>query len=251
MSLDESFSNLEKLFNQEKAERQWRRDYYQQKTLEGFKEDTGRFIDMPSFNLKIQETFISYSDVVPNLYRINGLGEVYKVRKNGLNYPKALSVHYQMPVNIGNFLQPPQYILVNSFGYVEIASIYPSKKDPKKPKKLKMFLPYLVANIFVNNPMPNNYRAIKFKDGNINNCRADNLVWSAQFDLLTLPEYNKRDLTNRLIKKIKQGGSNSTDLLIDYFSINPLYTPDDVVASFLNIDLALVSDFKKNCPYLV
>ena len=114
-----------------------------------------------------------------------------------------------------------------------------------------MFLPYLVANIFVNNPMPNNYRAIKFKDGNINNCRADNLAWSAQFDLLTLPEYNRRDLTNRLIKKVKQGGSNSTDLLIDYFSINHLYIPDDVVASFLNIDLALVSDFKKNCPYLV
>lgn len=54
-----------------------------------------------------------------------------------------------------------------------------------------------------------------------------------------------------VMEKVRRGTSgNSTDILIDYYSVNGLFMPEEVVASTLNIDKALIKDFKLNNPYI-
>lgn len=246
-----SLQALDGICKQEKKERDSLRDFYNQRDLKKAMDDSGKFIDMGTFQLKIQEAIITDYDVVPDTYRINALGEVHKIRKNGLNYPKTLSVHNFGNLNIGGYgAWNWNIVSFPSFGYVEFNSASKVDKN-KKPLKIRESLPFLVARYFVANPDPYYFRAIKFKDGNINNYRADNLIWSAQFDLNTLPEYDKRCRMERVMEKVRRGTSgNSTDILIDYYSVNGLYMPDDIVANTLNIDKAMIKDFKLNNPYI-
>lgn len=46
-----------------------------------------------------------------------------------------------------------------------------------KGKYYNIPLAKTVATLFVENPNPEKYKLIDYKDGNQNNCRADNLIW--------------------------------------------------------------------------